>query len=131
MYCIRGGSSAISAAVLERNFYWFNRYRTVDGFSIYGGRAALKFKEYDPQTGKETGKINSNFEVAQREMEILDVMTANRDKLVWAVAQGKEIKIDDHNTKAFVEISTNKPGPMFATTAPSTVTEPLCASVKL
>ena len=28
-------------AVLDKNFYWFNRYRTVDGYSIYGGRADL------------------------------------------------------------------------------------------
>jgi len=99
------------AAVLERNFYWFNRYRTVDGYSIYGGRADLKFEEYDPKTGKKIfGKINTNREVAQREMEILDEMTANRDKLVWAAAQGKPYKVDDSNTKPFVEINTNKPG---------------------
>ena len=56
-------------AVLDKNFYWFNRYRTVDGYSIYGGRADLRF--VDGQT---------NREVVQREMEVLDVMTANRDK---------------------------------------------------
>ena len=96
--------------MLERNFYWFNRYRTVDGYSVYGGRASLKFEEYDPKTGKKTGKINSNFEIAQREMLILDEMTANRDKLVWAAAQGKPYKVDDSNTDPFIEIGTNKPG---------------------
>lgn len=30
-------------AVLDKNSYWFNRYRTVDGYSIYGGRADLRF----------------------------------------------------------------------------------------
>ena len=65
-------------AVLDKNFHWFNRYRTTDGYSIYGGRADLKF--VDGQT---------NREVMQREMEVLDVMTANRDKRVWAVAQGE------------------------------------------
>jgi putative heme-binding domain-containing protein len=102
----------IRAPVLERNFYWFNRYRTVDGYSIFGGRADLRFKEYDPKTGKETGKINSNREVAEREMEILDEMTATRDKLIWATVQGKPYKVDDTNTKPFIEISTNKPGPL-------------------
>ncbi|MBI1831504.1 MAG: HEAT repeat domain-containing protein [Planctomycetes bacterium] len=103
----------IRAAVLERNFHWFNRYRTVDGYSIFGGRAGLKFNEYDPKTGKPIpGKINTNFEVAQREMEILDVMTANRDKACWAAAQGKDYKVDDSNTPGFVEINTNKPGPL-------------------
>ena len=38
-------------AVLDKNFYWFNRYRTVDGYSIYGGRADLKF--VDGQTNRE------------------------------------------------------------------------------
>jgi putative heme-binding domain-containing protein len=102
--------SKIRRAVLERNFTWFNRYRTVDGYSIFGGRADLRFEEYDPQTGQKTGKINTNREVAQREMEILDVMTANRDKLVWAESQGKDYQVDDSNTPPFVEIQTNKPG---------------------
>ena len=65
-------------AVLDKNFYWFNRYRTVDGYSIYGGRADLTF--VDGQT---------NRVVMQREMEVLDVMTANRDRRIWAVAQGR------------------------------------------
>ena len=65
-------------AVLDKNFYWFNRYRTVDGYSIYGGRADLQF--VDGQT---------NRVVVQRELEVLDVMTANRDKRIWAVAQGE------------------------------------------
>ena len=56
-------------AVLDKNFYWFNRYRTVDGYSIYGGRADLQF------VGGQTNRV-----VMQREMEVLDVMTANRDK---------------------------------------------------
>ena len=55
-----------------KNDVWFRRYRTTDGYSIYGGRADLKF--VDGQT---------NRVVAQREMEVLDVMTANRDKRIW------------------------------------------------
>lgn len=86
-------------AVLEKNFYWFNRYRTTDGFSIYGGRADLKF--VDGQT---------NRVVMQREMEVLDAMTANRDKRIWAVAQGGDLKADDSNTPDFIPVKTNKPG---------------------
>jgi putative heme-binding domain-containing protein len=89
----------VRSAVLDRNFYWFNRYRTVDGYSIYGGRASLPF--VDGQT---------NFEVMQREMQVLDVMTANRDKRIWAVAQGKDLKVDDGNTPPFIPVKTNKPG---------------------
>jgi putative heme-binding domain-containing protein len=91
----------IREAVRDKNFYWFNRYRTVDGYSIYGGRADLKF--VDGQT---------NREVMQREMEVLDVMTANRDRRVWSAARGQEAKIDDSNTPPFIPVKTNKPGPL-------------------
>ncbi len=86
-------------AVLDKNFYWFNRYRTVDGYSIYGGRADLSF------TDGQTNRV-----VAQREMEVLDVMTANRDQRTWAVAQGKDLVVDDSNTPPFIPVKTNKPG---------------------
>ncbi|HXG08752.1 MAG TPA: PVC-type heme-binding CxxCH protein [Gemmataceae bacterium] len=88
-------------AVRDKNFYWFHRYRTVDGYSTYGDRAFLKFAPDD----------QSNYEVLQRELEVLDVMTANRDKRIWAVAQGKDLKVDDSNTPPFIPVKTNKPGP--------------------
>lgn len=90
---------AIRQAVNDKNFYWFHRYRTTDGFSIYGGRAD------EPRNGQR------NREVMAREMEVLDVMTANRDKLVWAVAQGKTHTVDDANTPPFIPVKTNRPGP--------------------
>ena len=43
-------------------------------------------------------------------MEVLDVMTANRDKRIWAVAQGKDLVVDDSNTPPFIPVKTNKPG---------------------
>jgi putative heme-binding domain-containing protein len=86
-------------AVREKNFYWFERYRTVDGYNVYGGRSFLRY----------TDGI-SNREVLQREMEVLDVMAANRDRRVWAVAQGNELDVDDSNTPPFIPVKTNKPG---------------------
>lgn len=91
----------IRRAVLDKNFYWFNRYRTTDGYSIYGGRAGLRF------VGGQTNKV-----VMDREMEILDAMTAIRDRNVWAVAQGQAFKIDDTKTPDFIPVETNKPGPL-------------------
>ncbi|MFO0951948.1 MAG: PVC-type heme-binding CxxCH protein [Isosphaeraceae bacterium] len=85
--------------MLDKSFYWFNRYRTVDGYSIYGGRADLRF------TDGQTNRV-----VAEREMEVLDVMTANRDRRVWAVAKGGDLKVDDGNTPPFIPVITNKPG---------------------
>ena len=93
------GMEKVRQAVLDKNFYWFNRYRTVDGYSIFGGRADLTF------VGGQTNRV-----VAQREMEVLDVMTANRDQRVWAIAKGGELKVDDSNTPSFVPVVTNKPG---------------------
>jgi putative heme-binding domain-containing protein len=88
----------IRQAVLDKNKYWFNRYRTVDGYSIYGGRAKL---EFNGQTNKQ---------VMDREMQVLDVMTANRDKHVWAVVKGGDLAVDDSNAPPFLDVKTNKPG---------------------
>jgi putative heme-binding domain-containing protein len=86
-------------AVVDKNFYWFNRYRVLDGYNVYGGRA---FERYADK--------QSNYEDQQRELEILDVKTANRDKRIWAVAQGKDLKVDDSNIPALIPVKTNKPG---------------------
>ena len=109
-----GGKSAgdqanldkIRDAVVDKDFYFFWRYRTNDGFNVYGGRSHEKYKE------AATGKVVTNREVLQREMEVLDVMADNRDKAVWAAAQGEQIKLNDSNTPPFVDVQTNAPGPL-------------------
>ncbi|HZU35269.1 MAG TPA: SGNH/GDSL hydrolase family protein, partial [Gemmataceae bacterium] len=86
-------------AIVDKDFYFFNRYRTVDGFNVYGGRS---YERYLGQT---------NREVLQREMQVLDVMAANRDKRVWAVAQGKDLQVDDSDTPPFIPVKSNIRGP--------------------
>jgi len=88
-------------AVNDKNFYWFERYRTTDGYSIFGGRADLKF------VNDQTNRV-----VMQREMEVLNAMTINRDKRVWAIAGGSDLRVDDSNTPPFIDVITNKPGPL-------------------
>jgi len=78
---------------------WFERYRTVDGYNVYGGRSHLKFVDNI-----------SNRDSLQREMEVLDVMTSNRDSRIWAAAHGKDFKVDDSNTPPFIEVKSNRPG---------------------
>src|SRR4029079_11742388 len=94
----------LRSAVVEKNRYWFNRYRAVDGYSTFGDRAFLRV--VDGQT---------NYEVVQRELEVIDVMTANRDKRIWAVASGgasahRGPEWDDSNTPPFIPVKSNKPG---------------------
>ena len=90
---------AIRKTVLDKDFMWFNRYRTTDGYSIYGGRADLRFVE------GQTNRV-----VMDREMEVLDAMTANRDKVVWAAAQGRKETVGSDNAPDFIPVVTNKPG---------------------
>ena len=99
---------ALHAAVNDKNFYWFNRYRVTDGYSTYGDRAFLKFAEGPGGYGDGL----SNYSVGQRELDVLDVLTSNRDKVVWAAAQGKSIKPDDSNLPDFLTVISNKPGPL-------------------
>jgi len=95
----------LRAAVNKKNAEWHARYRTVDGYNVYGGRSKLTF-----ESGKGGPKI-SNFHVMQEEMSQRDVLTANRDKLVWAVAKGGDLKVDDSNLPAVTKLKSNKPGP--------------------
>ena len=94
------GVKKLHAAVEEKNYYWFSRYRVVDGYNVYGGRSKLNWFG------------QSNADVMRREMEIFDVMTANRDKRVWAVAKGGDLKVDDKNIPETIAVKTNKPGPL-------------------
>lgn len=89
----------LRAAIDDKNNEWFKRYRTVDGYNVYGGRSHLKFD----------GVMNRD--VLLREMDMRDVMTANRDKRVWAVAQGGDLEVKDDNLPPPVEVKSNKPGP--------------------
>ena len=86
-------------AVLDKNYHWFSRYRVVDGYNVYGGRSKLAWHD------------QSNADVMNREMEIFDVMTANRDKRIWAIAQGGDLQVNDDNIPEQVAVETNKKGP--------------------
>src|SRR5437016_2067999 len=47
----------------------------------------------------------------QEEMSQRDVMTANRDLRVWAVAKGGDLKVDDSNLPPVETLESSKPGP--------------------
>ncbi len=90
---------ALRESVLEKNWVWHNRYRATDGNDVWGGRSKLKF--VNDQT---------NAEVLQHELLMLDTMAANRDKQIWARAGGDDIKIDDSNVQAPIKVISNVGG---------------------
>jgi len=98
---VTAGSSleALRAAVRDKDFYWNNRYRARDGNDVWGGRSTLAF------TNDQTNAV-----VLQHELSMLDVLTANRDVRMWAVAGGKDVKVDDSNVAKPVEVISNVGG---------------------
>ncbi|HVR35770.1 MAG TPA: PVC-type heme-binding CxxCH protein, partial [Methylomirabilota bacterium] len=89
----------LRAAVNDKNAEWFSRYRTIDGYNVYGGRSHLEFDGV------------KNRDAMLREMEMRDVKTLNRDRRIWAVARGGDLVIQDDNLPPPVEVESNKPGP--------------------
>ncbi len=91
-------NAALLSAIEDKNLHWYNRYRIVDSYYVYGGRSGLKFADGD----------QTNRDVMQREREVLDVMVANRDQRIWALASGKTVseKVDDSNVPPFLEVKT-------------------------
>jgi putative membrane-bound dehydrogenase-like protein len=88
--------AALREAVRDKEIHWHNRYHASDGNDVWGSRSTLKF--VDGQ---------SNAEVLQHELSMLDVMTANRDERVWARAQGGDKAIDDSNVPKAVPVVSN------------------------
>jgi len=110
--------SRVREAVVDKDFYWFHRYRVTDGYSTYGDRAFLTFVRGTPRNvnanqAAKTAKedvLPSNYDVLQRELPMLDQMTSNRDRRIWALAGGGDLKIDDTNTPAPIDAGTNLTG---------------------
>jgi glucose/arabinose dehydrogenase/azurin/lysophospholipase L1-like esterase len=114
--------SALQKAVADKSFQWFNRYRTTDGFATFGDRAFLTFirnnpRDVNPERVKfeKEDKLPTNYEVLEREVEVLDYLTANRDQEIWRIARGAapgtpQIKAGDLDTPKFIDAGTNEPG---------------------
>jgi glucose/arabinose dehydrogenase/azurin len=115
-------------AVVDKGRLWYQRYRVTDGYSTYGDRAFLTFVRGNPrnvpdnQLGKVTKEdvLPSNYDTMQRELPALDMMTSNRDRQIWARANGSDLKVDDSNTLPFIDAKTNLPKtPVFMNGADS------------
>ena len=111
----------IRRAVQDKEFLWFHRYRTPNGYSTYGDRAFLNFVRGNPRNvnDNQMGKVAkedmlpTNYDVLQRELPVLDIMTRNRDRRIWSIARGEAADpaapIDDSETPPFVDARTNLP----------------------
>lgn len=82
---------ALRQAVLEKNDCWFRRYRTVSGNDVWGSRSVQ----------------DGNRATLQREMEMLNVMTANRDARIWSLLKGEDLPVDDSNVPEPVKVGTH------------------------
>lgn len=83
-------------AVLDKDYHWHCRYRAPDGNDIWGNRSGLRFVNNQ-----------SNGEVLTHELSMLDVMTANRDARIWAVASGHDAPVSDANVAKPIEVISN------------------------
>ncbi len=91
--------SDLYKTVEDKNWHWHNRYHATDGNDIWGGRSTLTFV---------AGQ--SNADVLKHELVMLDVMTANRDKAIWAASQGKKYQVNDDNVPPPVKVVSNVGG---------------------
>lgn len=104
----------LRAAALDKNHEWHRRYRTVDGYNVYGGRSGLAFEAgkggFKQNVKEPEAPLLSNYQTMQDEMKQRDTKTANRDKRIWAVAKGGDLKVTDDNLPPVrLLASSNKP----------------------
>ena len=106
-----GGMSApkvderLRAAVNAKNAEWHARYRTLDGYNVYGGRSQGAYS-----AGEGQPKI-SNFQVMQEELAQRDVLTTNLDLRVWGVTQGRDLSSEKLSLPSVTPAPSTKPGP--------------------
>ena len=100
-----GNFTALQTAVTAKNQEWHARYRTMDGFNVYGDRSKLAY-----ESAKDKPKLTNN-QIMQEEMAQRDVLTANRDRQLWAIARGESTPPEVIPLPPVTPFGTNKPGP--------------------
>ncbi len=102
----------LRALVNEKSAMWHSRYRSVDGYNIYGDRSKIAYVSH-PDTPKIT-----NTQIMMEEMAQRDVMTANLERKAWALAAGKTGPVELLPLPVVTAFGTNKPGPNIDGTYP-------------
>lgn len=80
----------IREAVVEKSWFWFNRYRATSGNDIWGTR----------------GVIQGNRETQERELIMLDSLVENRDRKIHARLQGRPWRGEDGNVPEPLPVET-------------------------
>lgn len=91
-------SPQLLAEVQEKDYQWFNRYRAVNGYYIYGAR----------------NKVWNNEEVMENERAKLDEMCSVVDQRIWKLVSGQQISAtpDYSTTRGYVPVETNYKEPI-------------------
>ena len=76
-------AAKVRALVNEKSAMWHSRYRSVDGYNIYGDRSKIAYVSH-PDAPKIT-----NTQVMMEEMAQRDAITTNYERKTWALAAGK------------------------------------------
>lgn len=108
----QGDFSKLTEEIIRKNEMWHSRYRTVDGYNIYGDRSKIEYVSY-PDSPKIT-----NTQIMMEEMAQRDVMTANLERKIWALAGGKTGPVEMLPMPVVTAFGTNKPGPNIDGTYP-------------
>ncbi|MBL9076796.1 MAG: dehydrogenase [Planctomycetes bacterium] len=101
-------ASLLLAEVRAKSRCWHQRYRTIDGYNVFGGRSYEKYAPKD-HSGV-TGEPILNRTVLLREMAIRDAMTRHHDARVHAVAAGREPPAAAPDLPPPLPVATNHPG---------------------
>ncbi|GAA5225354.1 hypothetical protein GCM10025777_59850 [Membranihabitans marinus] len=72
---------SVRATVKDKNHLWFKNYRATSGNDVWGTRSIQ----------------DGNFKTLNRELEMMRVMASNRDKKIWARANGEDLTVTDDN----------------------------------
>lgn len=88
----KAASKSLVSTVADKNWFWFNEYRMLNGVHVDGRR----FKPFGPDNYPHEQKKNRQ-------------MTEIRDQAIWAAAQGKtfDVAAADKNTLPLPEVKTN------------------------
>ena len=94
----------LRALITQKNTWWHSRYRTVDGYNVYGDRSKIAYESV-----KDQPKI-TNTQIMMEEMAQRDAIATNYERKAWALAAGNTGPVDLVSIPMVTPFGTNKPG---------------------